>query len=268
MSTQNISKKRKFVADGVFFAELNAFLERELGEDGYSGVEVRVTPIRTEVIIRATRTQNVLGDKGRRIRELTSLVQKRFNFPEGNVELYAERVANRALSAIAQAESLRFKLLGGLAVRRACYGVLRYIMENGAKGVEITVSGKLRAQRAKSMKFRDGYMLKSGNASREYVDFAVRHLKMKQGVLGIRVAIMLPHDPTGKNGCPVPYSDVITVHDPKPDPLSVQQATANKQPYADNRVLPEQGAQQQQQQQQQQPQQAPMQPAIPAQANA
>jgi len=36
-------------------------LTRELAEDGYSGVEVRVTPMRTEIIIRATRTQNVLG---------------------------------------------------------------------------------------------------------------------------------------------------------------------------------------------------------------
>lgn len=89
-----ISKKRKFVADGVFYAELNEFLHRELGADGYSGVEVRVTPLRTEIIVRATRTQNVLGEKGRRIRELTSLVQKRFNFPEGNVELFAERYVN------------------------------------------------------------------------------------------------------------------------------------------------------------------------------
>jgi small subunit ribosomal protein S3e len=51
----------QFVADGVFFAELNELLTRELAEDGYSGVEVRVTPMRTEIIIRATRTQNVLG---------------------------------------------------------------------------------------------------------------------------------------------------------------------------------------------------------------
>ena len=35
-----VSKKRKFVADGVFFAELNELLTRELAEDGYSGVEV------------------------------------------------------------------------------------------------------------------------------------------------------------------------------------------------------------------------------------
>ena len=51
-----------------------------------------MTPTRTEIIIMATRTQNVLGEKGRRIRELTSVVQKRFNFPEGTVELYAEKV--------------------------------------------------------------------------------------------------------------------------------------------------------------------------------
>merc|ERR1711988_555343 len=72
------------------------FLTRVLGEEGYAGVEIRVTPIRTEIIIRATRTREVLGDKGRRIRELTSLVQKRFGFPENSVELFAERVENRA----------------------------------------------------------------------------------------------------------------------------------------------------------------------------
>lgn len=108
----------QFVADGVFKAELNEFLTRELAEDGYSGVEVRVTPTRTEIIIMATRTQNVLGEKGRRVRELTAVVQKRFEFAPDAVELYAEKVATRGLCAIAQAESLRYKLIGGLAVRR------------------------------------------------------------------------------------------------------------------------------------------------------
>jgi small subunit ribosomal protein S3e len=49
----------------VFYAELNELLVRELAEDGYSGVEVRPTPMRTEIIIRATRTQNVLGELNR-----------------------------------------------------------------------------------------------------------------------------------------------------------------------------------------------------------
>lgn len=61
---------------------------------------------------------SISGEKGRRIRELTSVVQKRFKFPENTVELYAEKVNNRGLCAVAQAESLRYKLLGGLAVRR------------------------------------------------------------------------------------------------------------------------------------------------------
>lgn len=57
MATQQkaVSKKRKFVADGVFYSELNEFLTRVLGEDGYAGVEIRVTPIRTEIIVSATR---------------------------------------------------------------------------------------------------------------------------------------------------------------------------------------------------------------------
>ena len=67
------------------------------------------------------------GVKGRRIRELTSVVQKRFKFPEGTVELYAEKVNNRGLCAIAQAESLRYKLLGGLAVRRWAFAAAKHL---------------------------------------------------------------------------------------------------------------------------------------------
>jgi small subunit ribosomal protein S3e len=43
-------------------------------EDGYFGVEVCVIFNKIEIIIMATRTQNVLGEKGRRIRELTVVV--------------------------------------------------------------------------------------------------------------------------------------------------------------------------------------------------
>lgn len=70
----------QFVADGVFNAELNELLRRELAESGYSGVEVRNGATKTDIIIMATRTQDVLGEKGRKIRELTAVVQKRFGF--------------------------------------------------------------------------------------------------------------------------------------------------------------------------------------------
>ncbi|KAJ3054224.1 40S ribosomal protein S3 [Rhizophlyctis rosea] len=210
----------------VFYAELNEFLTRELAEEGYSGVEVRVTPARTEIIIRATRTQNVLGEKGRRIRELTSVVQKRFNFPENTVELYAEKVNERGLCAIAQAESLRYKLLGGLAVRRACYGVVRFIMESGAKGCEVVISGKLRGARAKAMKFTDGFMIHSGQPAKDFIDTATRHVLLRQGVLGIKVKIMLAQDSTGKTGPKHPLPDAVTILEPKeeepaPAPIAI-----------------------------------------------
>jgi len=214
-----ITKKRKAVQDGIFKAELNNFLMKELAEDGYSGVEVRRTPARVEVIIMATRTQNVLGERGRRIRELTSVVQKRFGFAEGTVELYAEKVSNRGLCAVAQCESLRYKLVGGLAVRRACYGVLRFIMESQAQGCEVIVSGKLRGQRAKSMKFVDGLMIHSGNPVIDYIQQAVRHVQLRQGVLGIKVKIMLPHDPKGLMGPKKPLPDHIQIQEPKDEPL-------------------------------------------------
>uniref|UniRef100_A0A2K6L6Z2 KH type-2 domain-containing protein n=2 Tax=Rhinopithecus TaxID=542827 RepID=A0A2K6L6Z2_RHIBE len=120
--------KKKFVTD----AELNEFLTQELAEDGYSGVEVRVTPAKTEIITLTTRTQNVLGEKGWGIRELTAVVQKRFGFPESSVELYAEKVA---------------------------------------------------------------------------------------GVLGIKVKIMLPWDPTGKTGPKKPLPDHVSIVEPKDEIL-------------------------------------------------
>eukprot|EP00056_Hartaetosiga_gracilis_P009214 m.131875 g.131875 ORF g.131875 m.131875 type:complete len:231 (-) comp13078_c5_seq1:96-788(-) len=213
--SRQMSKKRLFVADGVFKAELNEFLTRELAEDGYAGVEVRKTTNRTEIIILATQTQEVVGDKGRRIRELSGVIQKRFGFKPEQVEIFAERVAKRGLCAIAQCESLRYKLLGGLAVRRACNGVMRQAMENGAKGCEVIVSGKLRAQRAKSMKFMDGFMISSGNPTRDYIDSAIRHVLLKQGVLGIKVKIMRDFDPTGRDGPSKTLPDAISFIEPK-----------------------------------------------------
>ncbi|KAH3901444.1 40S ribosomal protein uS3 SCDLUD_002938 [Saccharomycodes ludwigii] len=208
-----ISKKRKLVADGVFFAELNEFFTRELAEEGYSGCEVRVTPTKTEIIIRATRIQEVLGENGRRINELTLLVEKRFQFSKGAVVLFAEKVQDRGLSAIAQAESLKFRLLNGLAIRRAAYGVVRYVMESGAKGCEVVISGKLRAARAKSMKFADGFLIHSGQPVNDFIDTATRHVLLRQGVLGIKVKIM--RDPSKNRRGPRALPDAVDIVEPK-----------------------------------------------------
>uniref|UniRef100_A0A0X3P9S5 40S ribosomal protein S3 n=2 Tax=Schistocephalus solidus TaxID=70667 RepID=A0A0X3P9S5_SCHSO len=223
-----MSLKRKFVQAGVFKAEVDEFLRRELAEDGYSGVRVRSNERRTEIIISATRVQSVLGDQTRRIRELISLIKKRTRSNK-NIEVFLEKMMARSLSATTQAESLRFKLTGGLPVRKACYGVLRFIMENGARGAEVVVSGKIKGQRAKSMKFCDGLMLHSGDPINYYIDKAVRHVCLPQGILGIKVKIMLNYDPSGATGPKKPLPDSVTIQDVKDEvlpsgPLSIEKS--------------------------------------------
>lgn len=218
------SLKRRQVENGIFYAELNDFLNAELENNtseagfaiGYAGVEVRRSAQKIEIIIRATRTQPVVGNKGQRIHELTEQIKHRFGFKESpKVELFAERVNHRALCALAQAEAVQYQLMEGKAVRRACYRALRFIMESEAKGCEIVVSGKLRGQRAKAMKFKQGYMIASGDAKNHYIDVGKKHVCLRQGVLGIKVKIMRPYDPTGVKGPQIPLPDKIEIKEPK-----------------------------------------------------
>lgn len=218
-----IPKKHKVVAEGLFKAELNEFFQRHLCENGYSGCDVRKTLLTTEIVLRATSTRDIIGADRKRINELTSLVCQRFQLDQKTVQLYVEAVPVRGLCAIAQAENLKFKLLQGLAVRRAAYGILRQVMGSGAKGCEVVVSGKLKAARAKSMKFTDGFMIHSGNPRKQYVVSAVRHVMLRQGVLGVKVKIMLDYDPEGKKGPSVMLPDVITVHEPKEEVVPITQ---------------------------------------------
>jgi len=207
----SLSIKKKFITDGVFFSEINEFLSKELFDSGYSGVAVEKSPLRTEIIIRTTKSPSVIGFKGRRIRELSTLIKDRFNFNQSKIALYVEKVLNRGLFPNIQAELLRFKLLKGLTIRKACYAIVRSVMESGAKGCIVTVSGKLRAQRAKSMKFIDGYMIHSGQPVEDYVKSATKHCLLPQGVIGVKISIMLPWDPTGIMGPKKPLPDLVTI---------------------------------------------------------
>jgi len=95
-------------------------------------------------------------------------------------------------------------------------------MESGAKGCEVVVSGKLRAARAKSMKFTDGFMIHSGQPARDFIDTAVRHVLLRQGVLGIKVKIMHGSDPDGKAGPQKTLPDAVTIIEPKDEQPIVQ----------------------------------------------
>ncbi|KAJ1078046.1 hypothetical protein K5549_011373 [Capra hircus] len=157
-----ISNVERFVTDSIFKAGLNGFHIQQLSEDDY------FTPTRTEIIILATRMQNVLGEKGQQICKLTAVVQKRFGFPEG------------ILRTIAQAESLLYSLLEELTVqRRVCYDVL-HIMKPVRSQYR-----KFWGHRAKSTKFVDGLIIQ--DPVKYHGDIAVCHVLLRQGVLGIKV---------------------------------------------------------------------------------
>lgn len=95
-------------------------------------------------------------------------------------------------------------------------------MESGAKGCEVVVSGKLRAARAKSMKFTDGFMIHSGQPAKDFIDSATRHVLLRQGVLGIKVKIMRGSDPEGKSGPQKTLPDSVTIIEPKEEQPVVQ----------------------------------------------
>merc|ERR1719413_106975 len=67
---------------------------------------------------------------------------------------------------------------------------------------------------------------------------------MRQGVIGIRVSIFLPHDPKGQQGPSIPLDDVVTILEPKEevDPATLlaaqQQAAAAAAPTDEGADVP------------------------------
>jgi small subunit ribosomal protein S3e len=218
--TKKISIKKKFVADGVFLAELNQLFSRTIAADGYTGLEVRVSSMTTEIRIKATQHKNLTGPNNSKLKELQAIIQKRFNYEnqeDNKVEVVAKPFENRGLSAHYQAEQIKHKLMSGFPVRVVSHSAMRFIMARGAKGVEISISGKLRGQRAKTQKYRAGYRVSTGEPKNQYIAMAIRHTGLRQGIIGVKVKIMLPTDPTGQYGPTHPLPDCVTIIPPKPD---------------------------------------------------
>ena len=157
-----------------------------------------------------------------KVNELRQLIEQRFGFnrnPNQKFSLQLKRTFHRGIEAQEQAENLKRRLLMGTPARSAAMNVIRNMLNKGAKGCEVIISGKLRQQRAKSMKYKDGFMIHTGYPKKVFISSAVRHLELKQGIMGIKVKIMLPYNPDvnkGKGfGVGEPLPDVITFKEPK-----------------------------------------------------
>jgi small subunit ribosomal protein S3e len=214
---QSISKKKKFVADGVFNAEVHELLGKFLNAAGYSGCVIKNVSNKIIMNAKVVNKQEALGKNGVRGNELEALIEKRFNFKKGHIEVKFEVIKNKSLSAAVQVELLKAKLLQGAPTRSAAMFIIRNVMRvKECKGCEIIVSGKLRQQRAKTVKYKQGYQISTGNPKNEFIDSAIRHVFFKMGIMGIKVKIMLPTDFSGKIGGVAKYlPDKIIIKDPK-----------------------------------------------------
>lgn len=229
MNKKLFSTKRKFVADGVFRAEVNELLMEALAPYGFSGIEVNFTKGTTEVRVLVSKFHDLTDPSqksGIKINELKGLIEQRFGFNKDSSHkftLAAKRTNHMGINAQEQAEYLKKKLLTGIPVRSAAMNVIRNMLHKGAKGCEVIISGKLRQQRAKSMKFKDGYMIHTGEPKRTFIDVAVRHIELRQGIMGVKVKIMLPYNPeaaTGRGfGVPTNLPDIITFKEEKDEEI-------------------------------------------------
>jgi small subunit ribosomal protein S3e len=200
--------------------------------EGYAGIEVRATSMSTEIRVKATKTKEILEKSARKVRELKSLIEKRYNFndEDNKVELSIKPLPyDKNLCAAAQAENLKFKLLNGTPVRLAANNILGLVMRRGgAKGCEVIISGKIRGQRAKSQKYKQGYMVSTGQPKLEFIDEAVRHVELRQGVLGIKVKIMADNEKmVGKYKKVMP--DFVKIHEPKEESYNVKPTALDSQ---------------------------------------
>ncbi len=230
MEKKFYTTKRKFINDGVFRAEVNELLQKAFADFGFSGIEVNFSKGKTEVRVLVSKFNLLMSRELKdttnsiKVNELKGLIEQRFGFnSEKNQNhkftLHLKRTYHRGIEAQEQAEHLKKRLLMGTPARSAAMNVIRNMLNKGAKGCEVIISGKLRQQRAKSMKYKDGFMIHTGQPKKVYISSAVRHLELKQGIMGIKVKIMLPHNPDvnkGKGfGIPEPIPDVITFKEPK-----------------------------------------------------
>ena len=175
--------------------QINEYLRSELVRAGFAGVDLQKTPLGVRITLKTSRPGLVIGKGGKRIQEITDVLEQRFGLEMPQIEV--EEVQEPDLDAQIMAERLAYSLDRGRHYRRAGYYILRKVMDAGAKGVEIKVSGKVTSQRARTQIFRAGTMTKSGQPAQEAVDKGVAQCIQKSGVLGVVVKIMRADYKTG-----------------------------------------------------------------------
>ena len=182
--------ERRFVQDGIRSARVDQFLTKELKRAGYGGMDIIRTPLGTQITIFAEKPGIVIGKGGKVVREITATLQNDFNIESPQIEV--QQVDNPSFNAQIMAERLANSLERGWYFRKAGSSILRRIMESGALGCEVVVSGKLTGSRSRVQKFTQGYIKHAGEPSLTIVDHGFALAVKKLGTIGCTVKIVPP----------------------------------------------------------------------------
>jgi small subunit ribosomal protein S3 len=185
--------ERTFIKLGLKRMGLEEFLARELERAGYAGADIRRIPTGTRVALYVERPGMVIGRKGKSIKHLTDELAQKFGLENPQVEVV--ELTKPELSAPIMAKRIAFGLERGISARRIGYTAMRRIMNAGARGAEIVISGRIAGERTRSQRFYRGYLSKAGEPVEKLVSHGYAAAKLKPGIAGVKVLIMPPDVP-------------------------------------------------------------------------
>jgi small subunit ribosomal protein S3 len=182
--------EKKFVQEGLTKALVDEYLAGELERAGYGGMVMNRTPMGTQITVYAEKPGMVIGKGGKLIRKITRDLDRKFRLD--NPQIDVQDVGRGDLNSQVVANRLASSLERGWYFRKAGQSVLRRVMESGALGCEIVISGKLTGPRSRTEKFVAGYIKHSGKPAEEIVEKGYSVAVKKLGVIGCQVRIIPP----------------------------------------------------------------------------
>jgi len=184
-----LSAVKNVLKDNYNMMLLKDYLREKIKDAGFSDVEISKTPVGTRIALHVTRPGIVIGRKGSGIRELTEVLGTKFGLK--NPQISVVEIAKPELSPNVMCNRLASHIERGTAFRRATMWTLQQIMENGAMGVQITISGKLRGDRSAFEKHSVGILPRAGHHAEVIVAEDIAHVKTPMGLIGIRIRIAI-----------------------------------------------------------------------------
>ena len=185
-----MADEHQFIEDGLRRSQINEFFADELGRAGYGGMDVAKTPMGTQIVLKAEKPGMVIGKGGKNIRKITTELEDRFGMDDPQIDV--QEVDEPDLNAQIVADRLANALERGWYFRKAGHTTIDRIMDAGALGAEIVLSGKVTGARSRVEKFNRGYIKHNGEPAQEVVDHGQGVAVMKLGTIGVNVKIIPP----------------------------------------------------------------------------